>query len=39
MGYKITNRGNIGRTELIMIKNKKIIAVGDKRGEDAAEGY
>ncbi len=39
MGYKITNRGNIGRTELIMIKNKKIIAVGDKRGDDAAEGY
>ncbi len=39
MGYKITPRGNIGRVELIMIKNKKIIAIGDKRGDDAAEGY
>ncbi len=44
MGYKITVRGNIGRTELIMIERKKgalvsIQAVGDKRGDDAAEGY
>jgi gamma-glutamyltranspeptidase/glutathione hydrolase len=39
MGYKITPRGNIGRTEVIMIQDKKIIAVGDKRGDDAAEGY
>ncbi len=39
MGYKITQRGNIGRTELIMIKDKKIVAIGDKRGDDSAEGY
>ena len=39
MGYKLVNRGNIGRTELIQIKNGKIIAVGDKRGDDTAEGY
>jgi gamma-glutamyltranspeptidase / glutathione hydrolase len=39
MGYKITSRGNIGRTEVIQIKGKQIIAVGDKRGDDAAEGY
>jgi gamma-glutamyltranspeptidase / glutathione hydrolase len=39
MGYKITLRGNIGRTEVIQIKGKQIIAVGDKRGDDAAEGY
>ncbi|MES2429323.1 MAG: gamma-glutamyltransferase [Bacteroidota bacterium] len=39
MGYKITTRGNIGRTELIEIKNKKITAVGDSRGEDDARGY
>lgn len=39
MGYKIQNRGQIGRVELIIIKDKKITAVGDKRGDDAAEGY
>jgi gamma-glutamyltranspeptidase / glutathione hydrolase len=39
MGYTITKRGNIGRTELIQIIGKKIIAVGDNRGDDAAEGY
>ena len=43
MGYTVTPRDNIGRTELIQIKrtgNKKIItAVGDKRGDDDAEGY
>ncbi len=39
MGYKINKRGDIGRTELIQVKGKKIIAVGDKRGDDAAEGY
>lgn len=39
MGYKITERGAIGRTELIMIKGKQIIAVGDKRGDDDAEGF
>ena len=39
MGYKLVKRGDIGRTELIQIKNGKIIAVGDKRGDDTAEGY
>ena len=39
MGYKLVKRGNIGRTELIQLKNGKIIAVGDKRGDDTAEGY
>ena len=39
MGYKIDKRGNIGRTEMIMVKDGKIIAVGDKRGDDTAEGY
>jgi gamma-glutamyltranspeptidase / glutathione hydrolase len=39
MGYTFQIRGQIGRTELIIISNKKITAVGDKRGDDAAEGY
>lgn len=39
MGYTITKREPIGRTEVIQIKDKKIIAVGDKRGDDTAVGY
>ena len=42
MGYKVTNRGEIGRTELIYITHTpamKITAVADKRGDDAARGY
>ncbi len=39
MGYKLVTRGQIGRTEVIQLKGKQIIAVGDKRGDDAAEGY
>jgi len=39
MGYIIKNRGAIGRTEVIQFKNKKIIAIGDKRGDDDARGY
>lgn len=43
MGYTVKDRGQIGRTEVIVItteKGKRIItAVGDKRGDDAAEGY
>ncbi|RYY15972.1 MAG: gamma-glutamyltransferase, partial [Chitinophagaceae bacterium] len=40
MGYKITQRGAIGRTELILISdNGKIEAIADKRGDDAAAGY
>ena len=40
MGYKVTSRGQIGRTEVIRIlPNGSIEAVGDKRGDDDAEGY
>jgi gamma-glutamyltranspeptidase/glutathione hydrolase len=39
MGYKIEERGSIGRTEVIMIKDGTIIAVADKRGDDGAAGY
>ena len=39
MGYKIMARGDIGRTDLILIRKKKVIAIGDKRGDDDAEGY
>jgi gamma-glutamyltranspeptidase/glutathione hydrolase len=43
MGYKIKSRGAIGRTEVITIttvnKKRTITAIGDKRGDDAAEGY
>jgi gamma-glutamyltranspeptidase/glutathione hydrolase len=44
MGYKITVRGAIGRTEVIKITyntaGKAVIdAAGDKRGDDTAEGF
>jgi gamma-glutamyltranspeptidase / glutathione hydrolase len=39
MGYKVEERGHIGRTEVIQIKGKQIIAVADYRGDDSAEGY
>lgn len=39
MGYKITMRDAIGRTEVIMIDGKTITAVADHRGDDAAVGY
>ena len=44
MGYKFTNRGQIGRTEVISItrEGKKITAieaVADKRGDDHASAY
>lgn len=43
MGYTIKDRGQIGRTEVIVItteKGKRIVtAVGDKRGDDDASGY
>ncbi|MEX0636811.1 MAG: gamma-glutamyltransferase, partial [Ferruginibacter sp.] len=42
MGYKVHTRGEIGRTELIRItfdNGRKIIAIADKRGDDAAVGY
>lgn len=39
MGYKITERGAIGRTELIIIENGKITAVADRRGDDHVAAY
>ena len=40
MGYKIVERGNIGRTEVIkLMPNGSFEAVADIRGDDAAEGY
>jgi gamma-glutamyltranspeptidase/glutathione hydrolase len=40
MGYKITQRGHIGRTEVIKVSpGHKIEAVGDSRGDDTAIGY
>ena len=39
MGYTIRDRGAIGRTELIVIKDGKIEAVADNRGDDHAAGY
>ncbi len=40
MGYKVTQREPIGRTEVIMIlPDGKMQAVGDHRGDDSAEGY
>ncbi len=40
IGYKVTVRDEIGRTEVIMIMpDKSIKAIGDKRGADAAMGY
>lgn len=39
MGYEIVEREAIGRFEAIKIINGKIEAVGDKRGDDHAEGY
>lgn len=40
MGYTITERGHIGRTEIIAVKDgHRLEAVGDIRGDDDAEGY
>jgi gamma-glutamyltranspeptidase/glutathione hydrolase len=39
MGYKISVRGPIGRTEVIEVQGNKIIAVADSRGDDGAAGY
>jgi gamma-glutamyltranspeptidase/glutathione hydrolase len=42
MGYKVVERGAIGRVELIWIvpgSTSKIQAIADKRGDDAAKGY
>ena len=40
MGYKIVKRSGIGRTEVIrVLPDGTLEAVGDKRGDDTAEGY
>jgi gamma-glutamyltranspeptidase/glutathione hydrolase len=39
MGYEIKQRESIGRTEVIKVEGKKIIAVADFRGDDGAVGY
>ncbi len=42
MGYQVARRGSIGRTEVIKVypgSTRKIIAVGDRRGDDTALGY
>jgi gamma-glutamyltranspeptidase/glutathione hydrolase len=40
LGYQISRRGTIGRTEVIQIlPDHQIIAIGDKRGDDTAIGY
>jgi gamma-glutamyltranspeptidase/glutathione hydrolase len=40
MGYKVTQRGAIGQTEVIRINaNGTIEAIADKRGDDSASGY
>jgi gamma-glutamyltranspeptidase/glutathione hydrolase len=40
MGYKIVERGTIGRTEVIkVLDNGGFEAVGDKRGDDSAAGF
>jgi gamma-glutamyltranspeptidase / glutathione hydrolase len=40
MGYTITQRGAIGRTDMIKITGRnKIEIAADPRGDDAAEGY
>jgi gamma-glutamyltranspeptidase/glutathione hydrolase len=40
MGYKVTQRGAIGRTEVIRIEpNGSFEAVADKRGDDSVAGY
>lgn len=40
MGYSVSKRGQIGRTEVIRVMpGGRIEAVGDKRGDDSAAGY
>jgi gamma-glutamyltranspeptidase/glutathione hydrolase len=39
IGYKITTRSSIGRTEVIMVNDQTITAVADHRGDDGAVGY
>ena len=40
MGYKVTQRGTIGLTEVIRINaDGSIEAIADKRGDDSANSY
>ncbi len=40
MGYTVSKRGAIGRTDVIKVrKDKTMEAVGDMRGDDSAEAY
>jgi gamma-glutamyltranspeptidase/glutathione hydrolase len=40
MGYVVEEKSQIGRTEIIQVLNNgRIVAVGDHRGDDDAEGY
>ncbi len=39
MGYKITERSAIGRTEVIRIKNGLLETAADRRGDDSVAGY
>ncbi len=39
MGYKITQRNAIGRTEVIRMLNGKLETAADKRGDDSVAGY
>ncbi len=39
MGYTVKDKTAWSRTEIIQVKDKKITAVGDKRGDDDARGY
>lgn len=39
MGYNVVQRGSIGRTEMILVKEGEIEAAADKRGDDSAAGY
>ncbi len=34
--YTVTERGNIGRTELILMKEDGVIGIADRRGDDSA---
>lgn len=40
MGYKISMRGSIGRTEIIFVMpDKTFWSIADYRGDDAVAGY
>ncbi len=39
VGLRLKERENTGRTELLLVRDGMIEAVGDKRGDDSAAGY